>query len=410
MMKQYFDDLVTGIEAAIAADPENASPRKIYTLEVARIGQRLYGGEERVAWCGVTVPFDLLAAMGVTSCFVEFVGGMLAATGIVEVFLEEAEEVGFAGDTCAYHRSVLGAARKGFMPAPDFLIAATCPCSGGVAVMELLARHFEKDLFVLNVPQEMTDANVQYLADQIEDMVAFVADHTGRALDPAALNAAVAKTNAAREKLVEVYHLASRVPSPVNGKALNNFGIVAALLLGTDAAVRVAEAFRRDFEKKVAAGQAGVDAEKLRLMWIQNRIQFKNPIVKMMEEEYGAAVVIDELNDITWGPIDPDDPYRGMAERAMSIPFNGANTRRVSHLQDLARRYRIDGAINPCHWGCRQGTGSRGIVGQGLKEIGVPVLNLEVDCVDPRNFAEGQLRTRIEAFTEMLTERPSPWD
>ena len=75
----------------------------------------------------------------------------------------------------------------------------------------------------------------------------------------------------------------------------------------------------------------------------------------------------------------------------------------------LARRYRIDGAINPCRWGCRQGTGSRGIVGQGLKEIGVPVLNLEVDCVDPRNFAEGQLRTRLEAFTEMLSERPSPW-
>jgi len=410
MMRQYFDDLVTGIEGAIAADPENTSPRKIYTLEVARIGQRLYGGEERVAWCGITVPFDLLAAMGVTSCFVEFVGAMLASTGMVEAFLEEAEQVGFAGDTCAYHRSVLGAARKGFMPEPDFLVAATCPCSGGVAVMELLARHFEKDLFVLNVPQEMTDTNVQYLADQIKDMVGFIADHTGQPLDPDALQAAVAKTNAAREKLVDVYHLASRVPSPVNGKALNNFGIVAALLLGTDAAVKVAEAFRQDFKEKVAAEEAGIADEKLRLLWIQNRIQFKNPIVKMMEDEYGAAVVIDELNDITWGPIDPDDPYRGMAERAMSIPFNGANTRRVSHLQDLARRYRIDGAINPCHWGCRQGTGSRGIVGQGLKEIGVPVLNLEVDCVDPRNFAEGQLRTRIEAFTEMLMERPSPWD
>ena len=409
MMKQYFDDLVTGIEGAIAADPENASPRKIYTLEVARIGQRLYDDEEGVAWCGITVPFDLLAAMGVTSCFVEFVGAMLASTGMVEAFLEEAEQVGFAGDTCAYHRSVLGAARKGFMPEPDFLIAATCPCSGGVAVMELLARHFDKDLFVLNVPQEMTKANIQYLADQIKDLVAFVEDHTGKPLDNDALRTAIEKTNIAREKLVAVYELASRVPSPVNGKALNNFGIVAALLLGTDSAVKVAEAYRQDFERKVAAGESGTENEKLRLLWIQNRIQFKNPIVKMMEEEYGAAVVIDELNDITWDPIDPADPYRGLAARSMSISFNGANSRRVAHLQDLARRYRIDGAINPCHWGCRQGTGSRGIVGQGLKEIGVPVLNLEVDCVDPRNFAEGQLRTRIEAFTEMLSERPSPW-
>ncbi len=409
MMKQYFDDLVGGIEGAIAADPASASPRKIYTLEVARIGQRLYGGKERVAWCGITVPFDLLTAMGVTSCFVEFVGAMLASTGMVEAFLEESEQMGFGGDTCAYHRAVFGAARKGFMPEPDFLIAATCPCSGGLAVMELLAKHFEKDLFVLNVPQEQTEPNVQYLADQIKEMVAFVEAHTGRPLNYGKLNAAVAKSNAAREILVEVYRLASRVPSPVNGKALNNFGVVAALLLGTDAAVTVAEAFRQDFEQKVARGIAGVANEKLRLMWIQNRIQFKNPIIKMMEEEYGASVVIDELNDITWGPIEADDPYRGMAERAMSIPFNGKNERRVAHLQKLARKYRIDGAINPCHWGCRQGTGSRGIVGQGLKDIGVPVLNLEVDCVDPRNFAEGQLKTRIEAFTEMLTERQSPW-
>jgi|GEM_PF-6598514 len=52
MMKPYFDDLVTGIEGALAADPENASPRKIYTLEVARIGQRLYGGKSGLPGAG----------------------------------------------------------------------------------------------------------------------------------------------------------------------------------------------------------------------------------------------------------------------------------------------------------------------------------------------------------------------
>jgi benzoyl-CoA reductase/2-hydroxyglutaryl-CoA dehydratase subunit BcrC/BadD/HgdB len=29
--------------------------------------------------------------------------------------------------------------------------------------------------------------------------------------------------------------------------------------------------------------------------------------------------------------------------------------------------------------------------------------------MDTRNFAEGQLRTRIEAFVEMLETRPHPW-
>jgi benzoyl-CoA reductase/2-hydroxyglutaryl-CoA dehydratase subunit BcrC/BadD/HgdB len=35
------------------------------------------------------------------------------------------------------------------------------------------------------------------------------------------------------------------------------------------------------------------------------------------------------------------------------------------------------------------------------------VVNLEVDCVDTRNFAEGQLRTRLEAFMEMLRTNPA---
>ena len=80
----------------------------------------------------------------------------------------------------------------------------------------------------------------------------------------------------------------------------------------------------------------------------------------------------------------------------------------MKHLQALARRYRIHGAINPCNWGCRQGAGARGLIEAGLREIGVPVLNLEVDCVDESKFTEGQARTRLEAFLEMIAGMPSP--
>ncbi|MFH1982605.1 MAG: 2-hydroxyacyl-CoA dehydratase family protein [Pseudomonadota bacterium] len=405
MMKQYFEDLVSGIEAKLAVDPESRSPRKIYALEVARLGARLYGGRERVAWCGVTAPFDLLAAMGVTSCFVEFVGAMLASTGMEGMFIEAAEQEGFGGDTCGYHRSVLGAAKKEMMPVPDFLIATSSPCSGGLAVMENLARHFEKDLFVLNVPQEPTATSVRYLADQIREMVAFVSGHTGEALDDDRFRQAIVHTNRAREIMAEAYRLAQAVPSPANGRLMGNFGIVIALLLGTEAAVDIATAYRDDFAAKVETKTGGIADERLRLLWIQNRIQFKNPLIDMLENEYGAAVIADELNAITWDPIDPDDPYTGLARRAISIPFNGQVDRRVAHLQQMAKDFRIDGAINPCHWGCRQGTGARGLIADGLKSIGVPVLNLEVDCVDSRNFSEGQLHTRIEAFAEMLERR-----
>jgi benzoyl-CoA reductase/2-hydroxyglutaryl-CoA dehydratase subunit BcrC/BadD/HgdB len=409
MMKEYFDNLVSGIEAKLAQNPEEKSPRKVYALEVAKIGCRLYSSDRAMAWCGIVAPFDLLSAMNVTSCFVEFIGAMLASTGMAATFAETAEHAGYAADICGYHRTVMGAALNGMMPEPDFLIATTCPCSGGVAVMENLARLFQKDLFVLNIPQEQTQTSVNYLAHQIRKMTDFISAHTGEPLDMERLSQSIEKTNQARNIMEEAFEFAAHVPSPVESRALANFGVVMALLLGTDAGVEVARTYRDAYEAIVKSPKHETSAEKLRLLWIQNRIQYKNPLLNMLEKNFSAKVVVDELNDITWDPIDPQHPFEGLALRAISIPFNGIASRRIAHLQKLARQYKIHGAINPCNWGCRQGTGARGIVADGLKEIGVPVLNLEVDCVDPRTFAEGQLKTRLEAFIEMLADRPSPW-
>ena len=409
MMYQYFKDMAAGIEAKILQHPDLPNSRKKYALATARLGSRLYSGKNTVAWCGVAAPFDLLNAMGITSCFVEFVGAVLAATGMADPFLEEAEQAGFVGDTCGYHRSVIGAARKKIMPQPDFLIATTCPCSGGVAVMENLAHLFNKKLFVLNVPQENSEQSVAYLADQIRDMVEFVARQTGEPLEKDKMREAIDYTNRTRKLMDDVYQLAKNVPSPTDGRLLANFGLVMPLFLGTAEAVEIAQAFKDEFMLRIDNGIPGVPDEKLRLLWIQNRVQFNNPLVDMLEKEHQANIVSDELNDIYWDPIDPDDPYAGLARRAIAIPLNGNIQGRIKHLQKLARAYRLDGAINPCHWGCRQGTGARGLISDGLKEIGVPVLNLEVDCVDKRNFAEGQMRTRIEAFVEMLESRPRPW-
>jgi benzoyl-CoA reductase/2-hydroxyglutaryl-CoA dehydratase subunit BcrC/BadD/HgdB len=406
MMLSYFEKIVAGIESRLQeGGPPQPRARKTLTLELARLGTRLFSERDRVAWCGVLAPFDLLCAMGVTSCFVEFVGAMLASSGMVEPLLGEAEEAGYAPDGCSYHRAVTGAALKGMMPEPDFLIATSSPCSGGLAVIENLARHFEKDLFVIHVPRDDGEASIRFLADQLRAMTDFVACHTGEPLDPARVSEAMQRTNRARELLLEVYQLARSVPSPARRRDFVNFGVVVALLLGQESGIQVARVYRDEFARSLESGRVDPAAEQARLMWLQNRIQFKNPLEQLLEEDYGATVVIDELNDINWAPIDPEDPFPDLARRMLSIPLTGSVERRIGNLQRLAAEYQVDGAINPCHWGCRQGTGSRGLVEQGLAEVGVPVLNLEVDCVDPRNFAEGQLRTRVEAFLEMLLSK-----
>jgi benzoyl-CoA reductase/2-hydroxyglutaryl-CoA dehydratase subunit BcrC/BadD/HgdB len=202
-----------------------------------------------------------------------------------------------------------------------------------------------------------------------------------------------------------VYDLARAVPTPARRNDLVNLAFIMSLLMGTGSGEELARVYRDEFARKVKAGVPGVPGERMRLLWFQNRVQFRNPLAQMLEEEFKAAVVIDELNQINWDPIDPDDPFESIAARTLASPLCGSVDRRIDDLKRLVRDYRADGVIHPCHWGCRQGTGARGMIEEGLGKEGIPVLNLEVDCIDPRNFSEGQLRTRLQAFVEMILDR-----
>ena len=114
MMFEFFNNTVNGIQEKINAEPDKTNARKKYAVEIAKLGSRLYSNskKEKIAWCGVAAPFDILTAMGITSCFVEFIGAVLASTGTADIYINEAEQDGYAIDSCAYHRSVMGAMKK----------------------------------------------------------------------------------------------------------------------------------------------------------------------------------------------------------------------------------------------------------------------------------------------------------
>ena len=402
MMYEHFDNTVKGIQDKLNQDPEGINARKKYVLELSRLGRKLYSKNETIAWCGVTAPFDLLSSMGVTSCFVEFVGAMLASTQTAGFFFEEAEDEGFATDSCAYHRAVMGAVLKNAMPEPDFIIGTSSPCTAGLAIVENFAHQYKKDFFVLNIPQNYTKDAIKYLSSQVEELVGFVSAHTKKPLSKEKLDLALENFNLSSQLLKDIYELAKTKPSPVDSRLLRDFGVVMALLMGTKAGVDICQAFKDELNHRIKTGRHHASKEKKRLMWIQNRIQYPFPMDNMLDD-LGAKIVVDELNNVTWEPMDTDNPYESIAKRMISIPFSMSTSERIKTMQNLALEYQIDGAINPCHWGCRQGTGARGLISKGMQDINVPVLNLEIDCVDSRNLAKGQIETRVEAFMEMLS-------
>jgi benzoyl-CoA reductase/2-hydroxyglutaryl-CoA dehydratase subunit BcrC/BadD/HgdB len=399
MLEKYFADLEAALKNKL---DEKTTARRRFIYEIARIGGRMFDREWASAWTTVFVPFEILYAMGVAGNFIEFVGAMLAGNGMSRPFFEKAEAEGFSTDSCSYHRTIIGAARQGMFPKPDLLIGSSFPCDGGVKALLRVGEIYDKPVFLLHTPYEQTPESLDYLVKQYRAMIAHITEQTGRTLDPDKLRRAVHNNNVAREHIVQALDLCKNAPSPARSDDWKNF-IIYVLLGGDDAAVDVARIFHEEFRHKHEHGIPGLPGEKYRLLWIQNRIQFKNNLIRKLEEDYKANVVIDELNYIFWEPMDESaDPLEELARRQLAHPLIGPVERRLDLLKKMAVEFGCHGAVNPSHWGCRQSGGARNMFKETLAQAGVPVIHLDVDCVDERNFSEGQLLTRLEAFMEML--------
>ena len=62
-----------------------------------------------------------------------------------------------------------------------------------------------------------------------------------------------------------------------------------------------------------------------------------------------------------------------------------------------------DAVIHFCHWGCKQSSGGVMLLKvKKCRKCGIPMLVLDGDGMDRRNSHDGQIRTRLEAFLEMI--------
>ena len=102
--------------------------------------------------------------------------------------------------------------------------------------------------------------------------------------------------------------------------------------------------------------------------------------------------------------IDLDDIYGSIAKKIILNTFNGPYERRGNNILNLAKDLNVDGVINFCHFGCKQSSGGSIILKDILNENNIPSISIDGDAVDRRNSQDGQNKTRLEAFFEMIKD------
>lgn len=351
---------------------------------------------ERSAMASLFLPCEPLQVMGLYPYSCEGLGCFLSGAQAEQSFLQYAESQGLPDTFCSYHRVFIGAAEKGLMPKPQFILNTTLACDANLLTFRRLAEYFQVPQFVVDVPYETDDQAINYVADQLREMVRFMEKKTGHTLDEDALRAAVARSQRSMEQFDRYMTLRAGklLVGELTGEMFSAFALHA--LLGTPET----EAYTR---LCIQEAEKAPPATGVRLVWMHTTPFWVQPLRQVTDCNRQVQVVACDMcfEGLLKGPMDPD-PYRAMAQRVVCSAFNGPVERRIQRGIDAAFQVQAEGAVWFCHWGCKHTLGGAQLAKQRFESAGIPCLVLDGDGCDRSHGGEGQLATRMEAFVEML--------
>jgi len=366
-----------------------------------------------VAWVSSGAPVEVLVALGVLPLYPENYGAILGAQRVAVPLIEESEARGYSADLCSYATGHLGsvfapqkAPMKG-LPKPDMLIASNNICGTVVKWYEALADHLNVPLFILDAPYqhglEMEDHAVSYVAAQMEVFLAWAEKQTGRRLKQKKFMQTLELSNEAVNLWREIREMCVHQPSPLNAPDLFTQMAPIVVLRGTKRCVDYYRKLKAEVEERVEGGIGAVPGERYRLLW--DNIAIWPGLFRFYHlfSRAGACFVCDTYTHAWSMGVQTEDPIEGLARAYMAVYINMSVQARAQMMVEMAERFSIDGAVLHANRSCKPySLGQHDFRLAIMEKVGVPALILEADMCDTRAYAEGAIRTRVEAFLEML--------
>jgi len=366
-----------------------------------------------VAWVTVFTPVELLYAMDVYPVAPEHFGALCSARGFILDYLQEAEREGYSQNLCSYSRCSLGyvlSGTSGLMPPPDILVTFRNSCDVYVKWWQSLHMHLGTPLFVGETPYVLTSEDLDnyvldYVVKQLEQLVEMAEEKFGLRFDMEKLADIVRLSDKASELWLETLKLRRFRPCPLGGRdsASDIFPLV--VMQGTTEAVEFYEELLEEVKQKVSMGEGVLENERFRLLFDGIWLWHAFDLIKYFEDR-GAVFVYEPYSDAWAYRLDPSKPLESIARKILAMGLNVDIDIRTERFSRSIEEFQIDGAVLFSNRSCKSWSTPQIVTADILsKEFNVPYLLFEADMADPRQYAEAQIKSRIDAFLEVLDER-----
>ncbi len=366
---------------------------------------------KKLALHTVFVPAEILYAMDIVPMHAETTTWMTAIfTGESAEVLAESAKIGLATEICSAHRGLAGAYGLGALPCPEVVLWSSLQCDNTAKSGELLMEINHCPGFFLDHPYGSSDKETKYLLGELQSLILFLEEQTGRKMNWDKLAETVALMDRQIDLTREINELRKAVPTPFPPKRFFELLMNHYLFPGQPQAIEYLETLKQEMINAVKEGKGVVQPERFRLMSLLVPPLYSLRFFGQIPQEYGAVSVVEPLFSL-WadGRLDPNKPLESVAKKISMFPemcmWGRMDERIIKAIADNARAYNVDGAICYAHIGCRQASGIIKVLKDVLNEVDVPVLTVDCDILDSTIASEEEIRNKIEQFIELLEDR-----
>ena len=366
----------------------NTFPKTAQILEHKHQGKKVFG------WLCTYVPEEIIHAAGALP---------IRITGYSkEMELEDGTAYLYI-NSCSFSRSCLQLGLKGEY---DFLdgVAGGSTCDGARRLFDLWRNYIDTPFYhVLTVPRKYTQSAHDLYHSQVLQFKVHLEEFMGIQITDESLYQSIGVYNESRALLKRLYELRKLDNPPITGTETMEV---------LNACFRMPKELFNEWLRNLLDELQGSDnasKSRARLMLVGSAIT--NPELIGSIEELGGLIVTDELCTGTRYWSDPvvldknSTPVEAISRRYLNnFPCARMfpSDERFNRILDLARDFRVDGVISQIIRYCVPYAHDLPLLTEKLKDNGIPTLALDVEY---GTSGSGQIRTRVQAFLEMLEEK-----
>jgi predicted CoA-substrate-specific enzyme activase len=359
-----------------------------------------------LVWRNLFFPAELLNALDVRMLTLETYAALRGRSQRkLRHFFDRAACKGFSAETCSFLRVLEG---EDFLPKAEFAVTTTEPCQQGERIFADLVRgqNLRDRYFTLHTPFQNNGYAVESIAAGLEESTRCMEEALGIKLDPGRLRRACEISNEARALAMKCHEVRLNSPPLIRGGEAVLFANMFSQLWGKEEMVELQRTMLEELEERREMLDGIGVADTHRLAWLHLPPFYSSRLLDFIEVTCNAPIVAEEVNFVGWNELNPDDPYRSLARKLLTVGFLDPHLR-VQHIRTAAMLGALDGCVLYNHGFGRCSMADSSFIKllrEELQSVNVPLLVLDGDCLDETTDPCSTM-TKVSAFTEALNQK-----